>query len=65
MYFDGDGPSRITMNLPAADYSGEWIDTGTGRTTPLNRFHHRGGEKVFETPDFRNGIALRLVRRSK
>jgi hypothetical protein len=65
MYFDGNGPSAITMKLPAADYTGEWIDIRTGNTTPLNRFRHSGGEKVIQTPEFRNGIALRLIRMQK
>ena len=65
MYFDGNGPSAITMKLPAADYSGEWIDIRTGNTTSLNRFRHFGGEKVIQTPEFRNGIALRLIRMQK
>jgi hypothetical protein len=62
MYLDGTGPSAITMELPAGDYSGEWIDIGTGSATPLNRFRHSGGQKVIQSPDFRNGIALRLTR---
>jgi hypothetical protein len=65
MYFDGTGPSAITMELPAGDYSGEWIDIGTGSATPLNRFRHSGGEKLIQTPEFRTGIALRLTRIAK
>ena len=62
MYFDGDGPSTITLDLPAADYSGEWIEIQTGKSTPLARFHHAGGEKSLATPEFRSGLALRLNR---
>jgi hypothetical protein len=62
MYFDGDGPSTVVLDLPAADYEGAWIDIETGRATPQERFHHTGGEKVVTTPAFRNGIALRLNR---
>ena len=65
MYFDGDGPAAITMELPAGDYSGHWMDVGTGSATPLPGFGHAGGEKVILAPEFRNGIALRLTRISK
>jgi hypothetical protein len=61
MYFDGEGPSEVALNLPAGDYAGEWIDI-TGDTVPLARFHHSGGEKALTTPVFRHGIALRLNR---
>jgi hypothetical protein len=63
MYFDGDGPSEITLDLPAGDYSGEWIQTTSGNAVPLAGFRHSGGEKKIRTPDFRGGIALRLTRR--
>ncbi len=65
MYLDGSGPSAITMALPAGEYEGEWIDPATGRATPLPKFHHSGGAKVIQSPEFRNGIALRLTRVSK
>ena len=62
MYFDGEGPLAVTLELPMGDYAGEWIDTATGNTVPLARFHHAGGEKAVTTPGFRNAIALRLQR---
>lgn len=63
MYFDGNGPTAITLELAAGDYSGEWVDIGTGAATAVAAFHHAGGEKTIEAPAFRNGIALRLTRR--
>ena len=60
MYFDGNGPAKIVLELPAGEYSGEWINTRTGETEGLERFRHRGGEKTLETPAFQNGIALSL-----
>ena len=65
IYFDGDGPSTATLELPAAEYAGEWIDIETGKTTPLTRFRHAGGEKLVTTPEFKGGIALRLSRTSR
>jgi hypothetical protein len=63
MYFDGDGPSGITLDLPAADYDAAWIDIWTGTTTPVARFHHTGGEKVMNTPEVKGGVALRVDRK--
>jgi len=65
IYLDGGGPATLAMNLPPGEYSGEWIDIGTGGATALNRFRHTGGTKVLNTPEFRNGIALRLTRARK
>jgi hypothetical protein len=62
MYLDGSGPSAITMELAAGNYSGEWVDVATGSATPLAPFRHAGGERVLRTPEFRNGLALRLTR---
>jgi hypothetical protein len=58
MYFDG--PARVMLDLPKGDYEGEWIDVATGKTASLPRFRHEGGEKVVNTPDYPNGVALRL-----
>jgi hypothetical protein len=60
MYFDGNGPAEVMLELPAGEYSGEWINTKTGETEGLERFRHRGGKKTLQTPAFQNGIALRL-----
>jgi len=45
IYFDGNGPAQVMLELPAGEYSGEWINTKTGDTEGLERFRHRGGEK--------------------
>jgi hypothetical protein len=60
LYFDGDGPADVTLELPAGEYSGEWIDVETGNVARAERFTHTGGDRVLRTPEFRGGIALRL-----
>jgi hypothetical protein len=60
LYLDGHGPIDITLDLPAGRYSSAWINTRNGNVEKSDNFQHRGGEKVLRTPDFRNGIALRL-----
>ena len=64
MYFDGSGPAEVTLDLPAGEYSGEWLNIETGEIARRESFHHGGGEKVLRTPEFRDGIALRLKRRA-
>lgn len=65
IYLDGDGPTDITLHLPAGEYSGKWINTQTGAVEKPESFRHAGGEKVLHTPAFRNGIALRLENRKR
>jgi hypothetical protein len=60
MYFDGDGPAEITLDLPSGNYSGEWIDTRTGQSEQVQRFETGGGKKDLRSPAFKNGIAFRL-----
>jgi hypothetical protein len=62
MYFDGSGPIAVTLELPAGEYSGEWVNTRTGEVERLGPFRHAGGERVVRTPAFQNGIALRIQR---
>jgi hypothetical protein len=65
IYLDGSGPSAVTMDLSAGDYSGHWIDIGTGGTTAVALFHHKGGDKILGSPGFKNGVALRLTKKPK
>jgi hypothetical protein len=61
MYFDGDGPAEIRLRLPEGRYGGDWINTENGKHTPVQL---KGGTDTVHTPEFQNGIALRLVRES-
>ncbi|MGH9618128.1 MAG: hypothetical protein ACRD45_00255 [Bryobacteraceae bacterium] len=61
-YLDGNGPSRLTLDLPSGNYRGEWLNTKTGTTTPVAEFKCKNGKEVLDTPAFTNGLALRLRR---
>jgi hypothetical protein len=65
IYLDGRGPAEIVLQLPAGDYSAEWLDTASGKTTPVEKFQHRGGGKKLLSPPFKNGIALSVVHTTK
>jgi hypothetical protein len=62
VYLDGSGPVEITLDLPAGEYSGQWLNPMTGQVEQVNKFLHRGGDKALRTPEFLGGIALRLKR---
>ena len=62
IYLDGAGPAEVTLDLPDGEYSGEWLNLETGVVERPESFHHAGGEKILRTPEFRDGIALRLTR---
>ena len=65
IYLDGNGPTELTLTLPAGDYKAEWINTKTGATDKSEDFHQTTGDKTLTTPNFENGIALRLTRTAK
>jgi hypothetical protein len=65
IYLDGNGPADLILDLPAGNYSGEWINTESGQTTAVPRFEHTGGDQVLHSPAFHDGIALRLVRATR
>jgi len=62
MYFDGSGPAEVTLDLPAGEYAGDWMDVETGAVKRHEFFRHAGADKVLESPEFKGGIALRLHR---
>ena len=62
MYLDGAGPAEITLELPPGDYSGEWLNVETGESARPENFRHAGGGRILRSPEFHDGIALRLRR---
>jgi hypothetical protein len=62
IYLDGKDPGELTLELPAGQYAGTWVNVKTGSVEKRENFRHHGGEKVMQAPDFQNGIALRLDR---
>ncbi len=63
IYLDGKGPTEISLRLPAGEYSMTWVNVVTGEASAAEKFHHAGGVSVVKTPEFREGIALRVIRR--
>lgn len=62
MYVDGNGPTEITLTLPAGEYALAWVDVSSGEVKNAIRFRHSGGDKTVRTPEFRNGMAMWVKR---
>jgi len=60
IYFDGNGPLEATLDLPADEYRGEWVNTATGSVEKTDDIRGNGAEITLISPHFQNGIALRL-----
>jgi hypothetical protein len=65
IYLDGNGPCDLTLELQPGSYSSEWVNVVTGKIDQWEKFIHKGGDKTLQSPDFQNGIALRLKRTTK
>jgi hypothetical protein len=53
---------EISMELPAGNYNGEWIDPLTGLRTRFAVRDHKGGTINFKTPPVGEDLALKLTR---
>jgi hypothetical protein len=63
LYLDGNGPSELSLNLPAGQYVASWVDVVSGEKKDAGALHQGGGVRTIQSPAFRNGIALRISRR--
>jgi hypothetical protein len=61
IYLDGSGPAEVVINLPKGRYAAEWINVKTGESLRLQNFSHAGGLATLESPNFADGVALRLT----
>jgi len=52
----------VTLDLPEGDYSGDWINVRTGKIERSDDVRATRGDVILKSPDFMNGIALRLKR---
>lgn len=60
LYFQGDGPIQVTLQIPRGDYLAEWMNVVTGETTKRERLRHSGGNAVLSSPIYYDDIALSL-----
>ena len=52
---------ELALELPAGNYSVEWLNTLSGKIEKNEAFKHEGGEKKLASPLYSEEIALRIV----
>jgi hypothetical protein len=62
IYLDGDGPADVTLMLPQGHFHIDWLDVKSGRITKAEDLQNPSGTIVLHSPDFKNGIALKVVK---
>jgi hypothetical protein len=63
VYVKGGTGAELSLELPADDYSAEWVNPRTGRVEKAETFRHEGGERTLTSPTYSEDIALRVKRR--
>lgn len=58
-YFDGKGPARISLDLPAGSYHGEWMNTETGAATQIPEVPSSGRPLTLRRIDARTPLKCR------
>ena len=65
VYVEGGAYAELVMELPAAPYRAEWIDTKTGRSAKTETFNHAGGKKFLASPRYSEDTALHVQRQPR
>ena len=62
IYVSGGTQVQLVLDLPAATYQIDWINTRTGRVDLAETVSHTGGNRTVVSPVYVEDIALRLTR---
>ncbi|MFC1634293.1 hypothetical protein ACFL5Z_05580 [Planctomycetota bacterium] len=62
IYINGGSKAQLQVNLPAGQYSAQWLNTKTGKIDKKEVFEHAGGTRIFKSPGYNDDIALRILR---
>ena len=60
----GNYQEKLLLNIPAGNYTAEWIDPATGTVIMTEQLTHKGGNRDFNTPAYRIDIALKILSRN-
>jgi hypothetical protein len=52
--------AELGLDIPAANYRAEWIDTKSGKVAKQESLSHRGGILLIRSPEYTEDVALRL-----
>lgn len=62
VYFDGEGPVDLALNIPDGRYRIEWIHTKTGEVLGAQKVRATKGILKLESPFFEEDVALKILR---
>lgn len=65
LYLFGGNQADLALEVPAGEYTVEWVHPLTGRSETAAPVAHGGGRMVLRTPRYEQDIALRLVARRR
>lgn len=63
VYVRGGEQTKLSLELPAGEYTATWVDTKTGKTAAEETFDHGGGARELASPNYREDIALAIRRK--
>jgi hypothetical protein len=55
-------PVTLEIDVRAGDYRAAWVHPISGEVGKEEHIHHEGGPRAFMSPEFREDIALRVLR---
>jgi len=63
VYVNGGSDAALQIDLPAGEYSVDWVNTKTGKTDKHEQVKHAGGTATLRSPQYELDVALAIRRR--
>jgi hypothetical protein len=63
IYINGGTKAALAVDLAPGRYMAEWLNTKTGNIDTSGLIDHAGGTSTLESPEYKEDIALRIMRR--
>jgi len=61
IYINGGTEANLTLDIPAGNYTTEWLNTKTSKIDKTEKLTHKGGNVTLRSPEYVEDIALRLL----
>ena len=62
VYINGGSEAQLQVELPKGKYRADWVNTKTGKIDKKETFDHPGSNRTLKSPNYKNDIALRVLR---
>jgi hypothetical protein len=63
IYIKGGARANLQLDIPAGNYTVEWVDTKTGKRAGTEKLKHPGGVAEIRSPEYTGDIAVRITRK--